>query len=200
MNMLRLVAAGLALSSLVSCSDLLNPKPPVAASYLYGDDPVTFKSPEERLLQGHWDNDPSLTGPLHIVIDLKQQKMIYYKGGVEIGLAPISTGKEGHGTPRGNFKILAKDAKKRSNSYGELVDSAGNVVDPDFVMGSRPIPAGLKYRGAPMFSGMQIVGGFWMHEGEVTGYPVSHGCIRLPEKMAKIFFANTPIGTPVTIR
>ena len=51
-----------------------------------------------------------------------------------------------------------------------------------------------------MFSGMQSVGGFWMHEGEVTGYPVSHGCIRLPEKMAKIFFANTPIGTPVTIR
>ncbi len=47
---------------------------------------------------------------------------------------------------------------------------------------------------------MRITGGYGMHVGFVTGYPVSHGCVRLPEDMAKIFFEHTPIGTKVTIR
>lgn len=34
----------------------------------------------------------------------------------------------------------------------------------------------------------------------LTGYPVSHGCVRLPADMAKTFFENTPLGTKVTIR
>lgn len=178
---------------LVSCSQNRMP-------YLGGEEPVSFKSPEEILNMGFWDNDPSLKGPLRIVIDLSHQKVIYYKGNVEIGLSPTSTGMEGHRTPRGNFSIVRKDATHRSGSYGELIDKEGNVVDPAFEMGSKPIPAGLRYRGAPMFSGMQIYKGIWMHEGEVTGYPVSHGCIRLPAKMAKIFFEHTPVGTPVTIR
>ena len=47
---------------------------------------------------------------------------------------------------------------------------------------------------------MRITGGYGMHVGFVTGYPVSHGCVRLPEDMAKTFFEHTPIGTNVTIR
>ena len=42
--------------------------------------------------------------------------------------------------------------------------------------------------------------GIWMHEGLVTAAPESHGCIRLPKRMAKIFFDNTPVGTKVIIR
>ena len=49
--------------------------------------------------------------------------------------------------------------------------------------------------------GMQITkNGIWMHEGIVTSAPESHGCIRLPRKMAKIFFENTPIGSKVIIK
>ncbi|MGH8048856.1 MAG: L,D-transpeptidase family protein [Chthoniobacterales bacterium] len=29
--------------------------------------------------------------------------------------------------------------------------------------------------------------------------PDSHGCIRMPEQMAKIYFANVQRGTPVTV-
>ena len=39
-----------------------------------------------------------------------------------------------------------------------------------------------------------------MHEGLVTAAPESHGCIRLPREMAKIFFENTVVGTPVIIK
>ena len=61
-------------------------------------------------------------------------------------------------------------------------------------------PGGI-YKGAPMTNGMQLTwGGIWMHEGLVTSAPESHGCIRLPKRMAKIFFDNTPVGTPVEIK
>jgi hypothetical protein len=46
---------------------------------------------------------------------------------------------------------------------------------------------------------MRIVGGIGMHEGYLPGYPASHGCIRLPTKMAAIFFEHTPQGTPVEV-
>jgi lipoprotein-anchoring transpeptidase ErfK/SrfK len=39
-----------------------------------------------------------------------------------------------------------------------------------------------------------------MHAGYLPGYPASHGCIRLPEKMAVQFFNNAAVGTPVEIR
>jgi hypothetical protein len=42
--------------------------------------------------------------------------------------------------------------------------------------------------------------GAGMHAGYLPGYPVSHGCIRLPEEMAVRFLQNVPIGTPVAIR
>jgi hypothetical protein len=41
---------------------------------------------------------------------------------------------------------------------------------------------------------------FGMHEGELPGYPASHGCIRLPGDSARKLFKEVPIGTLVTIR
>jgi hypothetical protein len=39
-----------------------------------------------------------------------------------------------------------------------------------------------------------------MHAGYLPGYPASHGCIRLPGKMAVQFFKNAVVGIPVEIR
>ena len=39
-----------------------------------------------------------------------------------------------------------------------------------------------------------------MHAGYLPGFPASHGCIRLPAKMAVLFFDNASVGTPVEIR
>jgi lipoprotein-anchoring transpeptidase ErfK/SrfK len=38
-----------------------------------------------------------------------------------------------------------------------------------------------------------------MHAGFLPGFPASHGCIRMPERMAEIFFANVSHGTPVRV-
>ena len=37
------------------------------------------------------------------------------------------------------------------------------------------------------------------HQGVVPSYPASHGCLRLPSKMAAWFFESMPKGTPVHI-
>ena len=42
-------------------------------------------------------------------------------------------------------------------------------------------------------------GGVGMHAGYIPGYPASHGCIRMPEKMSQIFFQNVSLGTPVIV-
>ena len=85
-------------------------------------------------------------------------------------------------------------------SSGSIVDAAGNTLIAEYTVG-QPIPAGGHYKGAEMNFGMQITSsGIWMHEGIVTSAPESHGCIRLPRKMAEIFFENTPIGTKVIIK
>ena len=85
-------------------------------------------------------------------------------------------------------------------TMASIVDSAGNTMIAEYTQG-QPIPAGGHYKGAEMTNALQLTtGGVWMHEGIVTSAPESHGCIRLPKKMAKIFFDNTSVGDTVIIK
>lgn len=167
----------------------------------YAFKPKNLKStPDQVVNGGFWDKPAHLTGAPCIVIDTQLQQATYYVGNQIVGRSTISSGKAGHGTPCGKFKILSKDIDHKSSTYGSIVDAAGNVMVADYKAG-QPIPAGGQYKGAPMNFGMQITNtGIWMHEGLVTAAPESHGCIRLPREMAKIFFENTAVGTPVIIK
>jgi hypothetical protein len=94
---------------------------------------------------------------------------------------------------------MQKDPDHASSLYGDYVDAAGNVVQKDVDVTKDPVPPGAHFKGAPMPHFMRITGGVGMHEGYLPGYPASHGCIRMPGKMALIFYNNVDIGTPVTI-
>ena len=72
--------------------------------------------PEARLGQGYWDLPSGIQGEKHIIIDLKQQKVFYYVGATLVGVSPMSSGKEGFGTPRGTYKIIQKDANYKSGT------------------------------------------------------------------------------------
>ncbi len=157
--------------------------------------------PEARLGQGFWDKPDGITGERHIIIDLQKQKVFYYIGKTLVGTSPMSSGKEGYGTPKGTYKIIQKDANYKSGTYGVVRNRAtGETVDGDFNTKSGRIPAGCYFDPAPMPFWMRITGGYGMHVGFVAGYPVSHGCVRLPADMAEIFFKETPLGTKVTIK
>ncbi len=146
-----------------------------------------------------WWKGDGVAGTPRIVIDLTEQRLRYYKGNELVGMSPISSGQEGRGTTNGKFRIIEKDLHHRSSLYGTYIDDSGNTVAGDVDSRADPRPAGARFLGANMRYFMRIVGGIGMHEGYLPGYPASHGCIRLPTKMAATFFRETPLGTPVEI-
>lgn len=146
----------------------------------------------------YWDGD-GVEGSPAITIDLREQKAFFYKGGRLVGVSMISSGREGYSTPAGSFKIIQKNKDHVSNLYGDYVDGAGNVVVANVGVKRDPKPPGTSFRGAPMPYFMRIHGGVGMHAGFLPGFPASHGCIRMPERMAQIFFANVSHGTPVRV-
>jgi L,D-transpeptidase catalytic domain len=146
----------------------------------------------------YWDGN-NVHGEPKIVIRLGEQRAYFHKGGELVGVATVSTGREGFGTPPGRYKVLQKNKDHASNLYGDYVDSAGNVVVRDVDVTKDRKPPGTRFRGAPMPYFMRIVGGYGMHAGFLPGYPASHGCIRMPEYMAQAFFQSAPVGTPVMV-
>ncbi|AMX04247.1 hypothetical protein A3224_13170 [Microbulbifer thermotolerans] len=130
---------------------------------------------------------------------LSEQRAYFYKGGRLAGVSPVSTGMPGHRTPTGNFRISEKKYSHRSNLYGHYVSRTGYVLRSNVDVRRHRRPPGAVFRGASMDFMMRINGPITMHAGRVPGYPASHGCIRLPWHMAKIFYQNATVGTRVTV-
>jgi hypothetical protein len=147
----------------------------------------------------YWDSGGAKGKP-RIVIDLDQQRAYFYRGDQVVGVSVVSTGREGYDTPPGEFRITEKDQGHVSSLYGDYVDSSGQVVMQNVDINKDHRPPGTTFRGAPMPYFLRIHGGIGMHAGYLPGYPASHGCIRMPEKMAAEFFQSAAVGTPVEIR
>ena len=151
------------------------------------------------LKKSFWDGD-GISGNPSMVISLSKQTASFYKGGKLVGVSAISSGREGFGTPAGNYKIIQKNKDHASNLYGDYVDANGNVVMKNVDVKKDPCPPGAKFAGAPMPYFMRLTNtGVGMHQGFLPGVPDSHGCIRMPEKLVKIYWDNAPLGTPVSV-
>jgi len=99
-----------------------------------------------------------------------------YEGGELVASYPMSSGKEGFRTPTGNYGVTKKDEDHVSSKYPE----------PD---GGWPMPWALRFKGTL----------YWMHGGDLPGYPASHGCVRLFPRDAEALFSWAEIGTPVRV-
>jgi lipoprotein-anchoring transpeptidase ErfK/SrfK len=137
-------------------------------------------------------------GKVSVVVDLTAQEAYLYAGGELALKARISTGREGYNTSPGRYKIIQKDVDHRSSIYGEYIQD-GIVIKPDANVYKDPKPRGATFLGAPMPYFMRIYGGVGLHEGDLPGYPASHGCIRMPGSKARRFFAAVKVGTPVKV-
>jgi hypothetical protein len=133
-----------------------------------------------------------------VEIDLEEQMVYLLQNGRPVLASPISSGRYGHLTQTGSFKILDKERTHYSSMYGKIVDARGNtiVADADADM---PVQAGKKFIPAPMHYFMRFNGADGMHAGYLPGYPASHGCVRMPEQYAIAFFNSVSVGTPVTV-
>ena len=195
MKTLILALSALALAfSFSSCgSYATGANPPQATPYLSGYQPTT----ENKV--GYWDGD-GVEGAAKIKINIDRQKAFFYKGGQLVGETPISSGSENHKTPKGTYKVTQKDEDHTSSLYGVIKDNAtGEIVVADAKTGRNRPKAGQTFVHAPMFHFLRFNGAIGMHKGHLPGYPASHGCVRLPGHMAKIFYDNAKHGTPVIV-
>jgi hypothetical protein len=137
-----------------------------------------------------------------MVINVDVQRAMLYNGQEVVGWTYFASGIPSFPTPTGEFKILEKVKDKVSNLYGKGFDKDGKLVNSDFKQGRDLLPEGGRFEAAKMTYFMRLTGdGVGMHIGPIPkpGRRASHGCIRLPTKMAPILFAHTAVGTPVTI-
>ncbi len=110
--------------------------------------------------------------PLFGVVSIADQHISIYNHNGLVTRSPVSTGMEGHSTPRGIFTIIGRERYHKSNIYS----------------------------GAPMPFMQRITwSGIAMHVGVVPGHPASHGCIRLPADFAAKLWGMTKIGERVII-
>jgi len=185
---------------LTSCSDLASTAG-MGPGYLNAfrtSAPIQETTPIHA--RGFWDGDGEV-GPASIVIKRSEQKAYFYKGQQLVGMSPIATGKSTHTTPAGRFKITQKSPNHKSSLYGVIRDtSTGQVVNADADTRKHRAGPGQVFENAPMPYFMRFNGAIGMHVGHLPGYAASHGCVRMPEPMAKKFFENAQIGTPVTVK
>lgn len=172
-----------------------------STQYLGTDGSIITKTSSASLADriSYWAGE-SANGPPCIVIDVSDQKLYYYKGGKLVGVSAVSTGREGHDSPVGKFRIRKKEKEHASNLYGDFVDASGNPVVKNVDATKDKPPAGTHFQGSSMPWFMEFAPGVGMHTGFLPGVPDSHGCIRLPDRMARIFYEVTPMGTPVTVQ
>lgn len=119
-----------------------------------------------------WAPSVPAQGDTKVVVDRLTQMFYVYRSDKLVGAAHVSTAKQGHITPLGEWKVLEK----------------------------RPFYRSKKYDNAPM-PFMQRIDeyGIAFHGGANPGFPASHGCIRLPLKFAQKLYGLTKVGSKVVI-
>lgn len=159
---------------------------------------LPLEPPPAKKAESYWAGDGA-KGEATIVVRIGEQRAYFYRGRKVVGATRISTGKKGYATPPGSYSVTQKDKSHVSTLYGDYVDASGDVVKSNVSAGKDPAPPGATFRGAKMPYFLRFSGGHGLHSGRVPNYPASHGCVRLPAEMAKHFFDNAEMGTPVRV-
>lgn len=141
------------------------------------------------------------SGPARVVVDLSEQEAVLLRRGKRIASSRVSSGREGHRTPTGTFRVIRKHEDHRSSLYGDYVDTeTGRIVRANVDVRKHRRPRGTRYVGAPMPFYLEFKPSYGLHAGYLPGVPASHGCIRMPYWKARQFYHSVRIGTPVIVR
>ncbi|MGI8957864.1 MAG: L,D-transpeptidase [Chthoniobacterales bacterium] len=191
-----LVCASLLCFPLLGCTELPNdvglrqPRSVEAQTRLASHHPI-FSS---------WYDDPTAKGAAKIRIDLTKQQAFFYRGETLIGRTNISSGRKKYETPPGKYRVVQREINHVSSEFGEYVGrNTGAVLRRDVDLNNSPVPKGAKFVGARMPYFLRFRDGYGMHAGFVPRFRASHGCVRMPMKMAKHFFEAAEIGTRVEV-
>ena len=165
--------------------------------------PEPIPEPQEKRNSGklyEWEGNGRRVS--RIVVNTDEQKARFYDGQEQIGWTTVASGISKFPTPTGHFEVIEKVENKRSNLYGRIYTTGGKVVRSDAKAGRDPIPAGARFEGAKMPYFLRLTNdGVGLHAGPIPrpGRPASHGCIRMPGKLAPVLFEHVDLGTKVSI-
>jgi lipoprotein-anchoring transpeptidase ErfK/SrfK len=149
--------------------------------------------------EGYWRGD-GVSGLPKIVVHVSEQRAYFYRGRKIVGESTVSTGKRGFDTPPGHYHVIEKDKDHISSEFGDYIKADGEVVKSNIDVRKDSQPKGTHFDGARMPYFMRFNGGYGMHAGYVPRFRASHGCIRLPARMAKRFYENASEDTPVIVK
>ncbi len=136
---------------------------------------------------------PKNPDSLRVKVSLQNQAVYVMEGDRALMVAATNVGTAAKPTPKGNFRVYLKIAKKRSGSYGFWVN--GNNIIP----GTAGKSQGGHYVGYPMAYWVEFSPQYGFHQGYVWPVPRTHGCLRLHQTAAPKFFALVKNGTPISI-
>ena len=185
-SLFRSALALAVLASLAGCAEL---EPPPTSPAAVVPPPLPYS----------WNGD-GVPGSPKIVVHIGKQRAYFFKGKNLVGETTVSTGKQGFSTPPGQYRVVWKNVDHISTRFGDYVDDYGNVAKSNVDSRKDRKPPGTRFDGARMPYAMFFKGGYAMHQGYVPPYAASHGCIRLPNGIAEIFFNAAPLGTPVVVK
>ena len=134
-------------------------------------DPASAESRRDR--QDDQSVQSTITGPaVMAIVSIKDQRVSLYDAFGGALRARVSSGRTDYETPVGIYSVLQKQEEHYSNVYDD---------------------ASMPFMQRITWSGVSL------HEGQLPGYPASHGCVRLPHSFAEQIFPLTKIGMRVVI-
>lgn len=158
-----------------SCSPISSPE----SSYFEFDRPATL---------------PTNPSNVRVKVSTSNQMVYVLEGNKPLLISPVSVGTSAKPTPKGNFRIFNKEAKRRANTHGYAY--SGNKVMQTYLSSK---PSGWSFKGTPMPYWCEFTPAYGFHTGWVKPFPCTHGCIRIHENIAPKFFRLVKKGTPVNI-
>lgn len=122
---------------------------------------------------------------VHLVISLPEQRLYVLLNDTPVYRFPVATGRSGHPTPTGTFRIVTKVV----NPYYLPRNIPGGAPDN---------PLGTRWMGLNIENGYKY-GIHGTHKPHLIGRPVSSGCIRMRNEDIEFLFRHIPLKTTVII-
>lgn len=171
-----------------------------------GKDFVAGEDVKWLLQIGNVIGQQSTTSAKEIKIWLDTQQLWAIENGIVLMTAPISSGKDGYNTPKGNYKILNHIETAYSSPYRLWMDNWMAITSTKYGFVGYGLHALPYWKVNPsnrvegeIKDGRLYTAGKLYEDYQHLGTQMSHGCVRLGLETSQILYNWAPNGTPVTI-
>jgi len=144
--------------------------------------------------------------PKAVQVSLANQTARLIENGFIVATLPISSGKAGYATPKGEYTVMNKLGDQKSQEYGVWMGNWMGLVQngkPFNGYGMHSLaywPVNPKnYTEGEMYNGRLYTNGRLYEDVDHLGTAISHGCVRFGIYESSVVYSWVEVGTPVTV-